>query len=48
MNLLGALGTPMKITGLINILENVYEQNAVVHMMTDKEHFEDIFLYKNA
>ena len=36
MNLLGAIGTLMQGTGLQNILELVYGENAVVHMMTGK------------
>ena len=36
MNLLGAIGTLMKGTGLTNILESVYGENTVVHMMTGK------------
>jgi len=36
MNLLGAIGTLMEGTGLKNILETVYGENAVVHMMTGK------------
>ena len=36
MNLLGAIGTLMEGTGLTNILEVVYGENAVVHMMTGK------------
>jgi len=36
MNLLGAIGTVMEATGLKNILETVYGENAVVHMMTGK------------
>ena len=36
MNLLGAIGTLMAGTGLKNILELVYGENAVVHMMSGK------------
>ena len=36
MNVLGAIGTLMKGTGLINILESVYGANKVLHMMTGK------------
>ena len=36
MNLLGAIGTLMEGTGLKNIFETVYGENAVVHMMTGK------------
>ena len=36
MNLLGAIGTLMDGTGLKSILEEVYGENAVVHMMTGK------------
>ncbi len=36
MNLLGAIGTLMEGTGLTNILEVVYGENAVHHMMTGK------------
>jgi hypothetical protein len=36
MNLLGAIGTLMEGTRLKNILETVYGENAVVHMMTGK------------
>ena len=36
MNLLGAIGTLMEGTGLKNILEVVYGENAEVHMMTGK------------
>jgi hypothetical protein len=36
MNLLGAIGTLIEGTGLKNILEPVYRENAVVHMMTGK------------
>ncbi len=36
MNLLGAIGTLMKGTGLQRILEVVYGENTVVHMMTGK------------
>ena len=36
MNLLGAIGTLMEGTGLKNILEIVYGEIAVVHMMTGK------------
>ncbi len=36
MNLLGAIGTLMQGTGLKSILEAVYGENAVVHMMTGK------------
>ena len=36
MNLLGAIGTLMEGTGLKNILETVYGENAVMHMMTGK------------
>ena len=34
MNLLGAIGTLMEGTGLKNILETVYGENAVVYIMT--------------
>ena len=36
MNVLGAIGTLMKGTGLANIREGVYRENTVVHMMTGK------------
>ena len=36
MNVLGAIGTLMAGTGLKRILEEVYGENAVVHMMTGK------------
>ncbi|KAH3866988.1 hypothetical protein DPMN_030112 [Dreissena polymorpha] len=36
MNLLGAIGSLMEGTGLKNILENVYWENAIVHIMTGK------------
>ena len=36
MNLLGAVGKLMEGTGLKDILEAVYGENAVVHMMTGK------------
>ena len=36
MNLLGAIGTLMQGTGLKDILEAVYGENAVVHMLTGK------------
>ena len=36
LNVLGAIGTLMKGTGLTNILESVYGENTVVHMMTRK------------
>ena len=36
MNVLGAIGTLMKGTGLTNILESVYEENTVVYMKTGK------------
>ena len=36
MNVLGAIGTLMKGTGLTNIQESVYGENTVVHMMTGK------------
>ena len=37
MNLLGAIGSLMEGTGLKNILETVYGENAVGHMMTGKK-----------
>ena len=36
MNLLGAIGTLMDGSGLRQILETIYGENAVVHMMTGK------------
>ncbi|KAJ6661273.1 hypothetical protein lerEdw1_015410 [Lerista edwardsae] len=36
MNVLGAIGTLMDGTGLRNILEEVYAENAVVHMLSGK------------
>jgi hypothetical protein len=36
MNLLGAIGTLVEGTGLKNILETVFGENAVVHIMTGK------------
>ena len=36
MNVLGAIGTLMKGTWLTNILESVYGENTVLHMMTGK------------
>ena len=36
MNVLGAIGTLMAGTGLKRLLEEVYGENAVVHMMTGK------------
>ena len=36
MNLLGAIGTLMEGTSLKNILETIYGENAVVHMLTGK------------
>ena len=36
MNLLGAIGTLMQGTGLKDILETVYGENAVLHMLTGK------------
>jgi hypothetical protein len=36
MNLLGAIGTLMDGSGLIDILETIYGENAVVHMMSGK------------
>ena len=36
MNLLGAIGTLMKDTGLSKVLETVYGENAMVHMMSGK------------
>ena len=36
MNVIGAIDTLMKGTGLANIREGVYRENTVVHMMTGK------------
>ncbi|KAH3833677.1 hypothetical protein DPMN_106990 [Dreissena polymorpha] len=36
MNFLGAIGSFMEGTGLKNILETVYGEHAIVHIMTDK------------
>ena len=34
MNVLGAIGTLMQGTGLANILEEIYGENTVKHIMT--------------
>ena len=36
MNLLGAIGTIMANTGLTNILETIYNDNSVVHILRGK------------
>ena len=35
-NVLGAIGTLMDVTGLKEIMETVYGENAVIHMMSGK------------